>query len=304
MNSSSIYNEITNTNLHNQSHTGFTFNGNCVLDSIYIENETMDDTDILNTSVSILPEWTPNVIFLASMNNTVDASNVSNLTGSVTSWILYRQELNADIMYKVCEVTPNITSWIDYKAEGNKTYVYYIYAQSDTQISEPIITDEFKTNFYGYYLISSDADSSDPGINDNVQVFKFDLNVTSDKVINNNNAIYLKNFTKYDTVITLPRDFRSGSFTSSLIPFDINGNYDFEGNLNWADYLESLHILLASSDYKYIKNREGQIIMVSTTNTSQTSHEHTFDENLTINGQKLINVTIYYNEIGDSYANN
>lgn len=282
-----------------EEHTGFSFYGAGIIDDICIRSDDLSDNQILNTSVSTEPEWDTDVILLATMNNTADASNVTGVVGDVQSWDIYRQDVVTGIITTVVKgIDATSTSWIDWKAEGNRTYQYQIYCNTESQMSMPIISDDIKMAWYGYFLISSDADSIDWDTNQNVEVFKFDLNLTSDKVINNNDATYQKSFGKYDSVTIMNRDFRSGSFSSILIP-QYNGDYDFMGKSNWADYLESLHTLIASKDYKFIKNRMGEIMKVSTTNTSQTSHEHQFDENNSANSQNLITETIYYNEISD-----
>ena len=71
MDSSGIQTIITDVSLHNEVYTGFTFNGNCTLDSVAIQNYVKTDAQVLATSVSTLPSWTPDVKFLASFNNTL-----------------------------------------------------------------------------------------------------------------------------------------------------------------------------------------------------------------------------------------
>ena len=300
MNNSIITTSITDPILHNISHTGFAFNGNCIIDSIYISTNEKSDTEILNTSVSTLPEWTPDIKFLASMNKTTDGSNVFGLVDSPISWSLYRREYQGNELYKICEVTPDITSWIDYKLEGNKTYEYLLFANSNTQISSPIITSRFDTNFfYGWFLIGSDADSKDSDINQSVPTFMFDLNASSDKTSIGNSKTSLKNYTKFDVQVIGNRNVRSGSFTSVLIPFNSSNKYDFEAKTRWGNFLESLKDFLHDKSYKYYKDKTGTMIKIVTEGDSETFNYQLQDWDK--NGQQGIVVTIPWVEVGDNY---
>lgn len=301
MNSSTIQTNNTDVTLNNQSYTGFTFNGNCIIDSINILNYGKSDTEVLNTSVSTLPDWTPDVIFLASMNNTVDGSNITGLIDSPTSWSLYRKEVNGNELFKVCEVTPDVLSYVDYKCEaGGKEYEWYLFANSETQLSAPIVTEKYKPTFYGYYLIDS-VDVDNYTNNNSVESYQFDLNLSSDKVQNNNSATFLQNFTKYDSAIILDRNFRSGSFTSMLIPTGIDGQYDFEGLQNWNDYLENLRSFINNKKTKYMKDRSGKILKVLTINSSSNSIDYKYEDAI---GLQPVNVTIAWTEISDVEDNN
>jgi len=300
MDSSGIQTIITDVSLHNEVYTGFTFNGNCTLDSVAIQNYVKTDVQVLATSVSTLPSWTPDVKFLASFNNTLDGSNVFGLVDSPISWSLYRRVYEGDILTLVATVDTGVTSWIDYKCEGNQTYEYLLFANSPTQISLPIITDMVRTNFYGYFLISSGADSMDVDINSNVEVYKFDLDISSDKVTINSNTTMLQNFTKFDTFVVSDRNFRSGAITSKLIPFDSNGLLDFDAKVRWSDYLEGLGVFLHDKKYKYLKIRgNGEIIRVITESSANT-FDYKLNDTVAVgkNGQALIDVTIPWSEVG------
>jgi len=118
--SSIITTDNSVVSFHNTEYTGFTFNGNCVLDSVAIQNYEKTDAQVLDTSVSVLPSWTPDVKFLASFNNTSDGSNVFGMVDSPISWSLYRRIYQGDILTLVATIGTGVTSWIDYKCEGNQ----------------------------------------------------------------------------------------------------------------------------------------------------------------------------------------
>jgi len=301
--SSTITTDNSVVSLHNMQYTGFTFNGNCILDSVAVQNYTKTDVQVLATSVSTLPIWTPDVKFLASFNNTIDGSNVFGMVASPISWSLYRRVLDGDILTLVTTVDTSITSWIDYKCEGNQTYEYLLFANSATQISQPIMADRIETTFYGYFMISSDADSTDPNINSNVTVYKFDINLESDKIMSNNDVTYLKTFSKFDSVVILDRNFRSGSFTSMIIPKNINGVTDYDGMTRWASYLDDLRLFLHDKKYKYLKLRSGDVMKcISEGNGSTSDIKHA--KGISIGGKynkgnQMMDLTIYYTEIGN-----
>jgi hypothetical protein len=299
MGSSTINTINANVALNNQPHTGFKFNGNCLLDSICIRNYVMTNANIISASASKMPvDWTPDVIFLANMDNTVDGSNVFGLVDVVESYSLYRQGIDEDVSYPVIEnLELDITSWIDYKCEGNQQYTYLLFANTATQLSNPIVTDSLLTTAYGYFLISSDADIADTNVNSEVTTFKFDLNVTSDKSTINNSAVLLQNFTQFDSIVTLNRNFRSGDFSSLLIPF-YNNDYDFDGKMRWAEYLTSLQDLIMTNSYKYLKTKNGGIMKVMTTNTSSDALDFQYNESASAGTNQLCTVTVYWNEIG------
>ena len=195
-----------------------------------------------------------------------------------------------------------MTSWIDYKCEGSQTYEYLLFANSPTQISLPIITDMVRTNFYGYFLISSDADSMDVDINSNVEVYKFDIDVASDKVSINNDLTTLKNYSAYDVAVIGNRSFKSGGFSSKMIS-SINGIYDFEGRLRWQNDLDNLKNFLGDKKYKYLKTRgNGELIKVITEGSSSTL-DIKYNDSVTVgkefgNSNQLCDVSIFWTEIG------
>jgi len=295
--SSTIISENSVVSLHNMTYTGFTFNGNCTLDSIAVQNYEKTDQQVLDTSVSTLPSWTPDMKFLASFNNTLDGSNVFGMVDSPVSWSLYRRIYQGDVLTLVATVDTGVTSWIDYKCEGNQTYEYLLFANSATQISEPIVTNKIKTTFYGYFLIGSDADSTDVDINSNVETYKFDIDATSEKVTINNSLTQLQNYTKFDSYVIGDRNFRSGSIASKIIP-TIEGTYDFEGIQRWNNFLESLGAFLHDKKYKYLKLKNGQLIRVITEGSGST-FDYKLNDEISVgkDSQSLIDVTIPWNEV-------
>jgi len=296
-----INTENNDTSLNNQDYTGFKFNGNCILDSVSIENYTKTDAQILATSINVLPEWTPTVKFLTKFNYTTDGSNVFGVIDEVTGWSLYRRKYNDSVLVKICDVDSTIMSWKDYLCEcGGQQYEYLLFCNSGTQISEPIITDVVTPSFCAWYLISSDADITDVEVNDFVETYKFDLGLTSEKVTMNSNTTYLQNYSKFDTAVIGNRNFKSGSITSRLIPFNNQNEYDMEAELSWSDYLKQLGVFLHNKKYKYLKNRAGEIIRVITESTANT-FDYKFIDYSAIgnNHQQAIDVSIYWTEIGE-----
>lgn len=297
--------KVSTNKINSESYTGFKFNGNCIIDSIMIRNYEQSDSQIINKSVTIgvEPDWIPDVVFLASMNHTVDGSNVNDLGIIPTKWSLYRHEINGDILRKVCEVDIDINGWIDYKIEGNKRYEYYLYAESDDKISSPIITDEIKPSFYGYYLIDCiKADSNNPLDNEAVDIYKFELNLTSDKVTVNNDYTSIKTYQKYDLTVVGNRNFKTGGFTSLLIPKTEIGEYDFEAKTVWFEYLNELQKFLHNKQMKYLKDPSGQILKVVTEGSNE-SFSYQLG-NVDVNGQQINNVSVVWQEVEDVYDDN
>jgi hypothetical protein len=297
---------IFTSNIIPQPYVGFKFNGNCIIDSIMIRNYTQTDKQILSDSVTIgvEPDWTPDVLFLASMNHTVDASNITGMTVMPTKWSLYRHEINGDVLRKVCDVDMSIQSWIDYKVEsGGKRYEYYLYAENDEQISSPVITDEIQPQFYGYFLIDCvKADSNNPLDNEMTDVFMFDLNLTQDKVTVNNDFTSLKTYNRFDQTVIGNRNFKTSGFTSLLMPKTEIGEYDFEGQTVWAEFLDKLQVFLHNKQMKYLKDTTGKILKVTTEGSNST-----FDYqlgNVDVNGQQIMNVSVVWQEIADVYDDN
>jgi hypothetical protein len=193
-------------------------------------------------------------------------------------------------------------SYIDYKAEaGGREYEWYLFANSETQISSPIVTSSFKPTFYGYYLIDS-VDVDNYTNNDYVESYKLDLNIKSNQLTNNASVTFLQNFTKYDGVVMLPRNFISSSCTGTLIPIN-NGEYDFEQNLNWNDLADSFRAFLNNTQQKYLKLRSGKMYKVVTadvgSNNSTMNMKYTDEVE-----QQLLDVTFMWTEIAPNEDNN
>ncbi|AAK79089.1 hypothetical protein BJV85_002882 [Clostridium acetobutylicum] len=274
------------------SFTGLKFYGGYIIDSIFISKKVKSDIEIISETVCSLPEWTWDIVFLAAMNGTVDGSNITGIIEPPQKWLLYRKEEGVDCLYKVTELDLDTTSYIDYKVAGLKNVQYFLYAASTSMISAPIVFDKFNTTFCGYFLI--DAEAVDNGNVYDVETYHLDLNLSTEKVTNNNDVTFLKNYTKYDSVIFGNRDFLSGSINSILGYYNPDND---ELEYTWdSDYIDQFRKFINNQKQKYLKFKNGKVIKVVTTSTNGVSFEYKFDDSIS---QQIPTVTVYYQEVSD-----
>ncbi len=285
--------EVIVPGIINRVYTGFKFYGDCVIDSITIYKEIKSDVDVEAISVSKLPQWLPDVVFLASMNGTVDGSNVTGLVDSPTKWSLYRQEFNGDKIIKIADLPINVTSFIDYKVAGKKKFQYLLFAETDSQQSKPILTDVLETTFHGVYLI--DADAVDQGINnDSVETYKIDMNATVDKITDTNSTVFLKNYTRFQVPVMFDTDFLSGSVTG-ILSFPDESDDNDTGRLWNADYIDQFRAFINNKKQKYMKFRNGKVIKIVTSGSGE-SMEYKFEDDMP---SQVPTVTFFFQEVAD-----
>ena len=127
------------------------------------------------------------------------------------------------------------------------------------------------------------------------------MDLTTDKVSVNNNLTMLQNYTAYDVAVISNRNFRSGGFTSKLLP-TINGIYDGEGMMRWLDYLDSLKVFLHDKKYKYLKSINGELIKIISEGSGST-FDYKYIDTFSVgkdygNSNQPVDVSIYWTEIG------
>lgn len=279
-------------NLSLSSYQGLQFNGQCVLDNIWVRNYIQTDESANIVDISQPPDWTPDILFRTVFNHTLDSANIFGMLQPQTKWNISRQEVGSSIVKNIGILEPNINSFIDYKVEGNKIYNYLISAQNNMQISNPLITDNIKTSFYGVYLLNA-ADIDNGSID--VEYYKFDYMSTVDKVSDNADITSFKNYTQYDNYSIGDRDFISGSVASLLFYVDDNNQVQWD-----ADYLDKFRKFINNKQEKILKFKNGKAIRCITFSSDSESFSYDFtdayykDEDLI----QPINVTFGFKETG------
>jgi len=259
-------------NICPKSYQGLQFYGNGILDNICIKNYVQSDNVIKNESLSINPDWTPDILFMTVFNHTTNSANVFGLTQSQTKFNISRQEVGSDVVKTVGILEPNITSFLDYLCESGKYYNYLIQAQNDTQLSDFIISDVIKTDFFGVYLLNA-SDIDNYTNNDDLECFKLDSNCTVAAVSNNADITEFNNFTKFSNYFIGDKNYLSGSVVSMLT------YWDGDDEITWSkEHLEDFRKLINNGQEKIMKFKNGKIIRIVTFNSNTESMSYVYED--------------------------
>ena len=280
--------EIDTLNATPKTYLGMEFEGQGILDNIIVRKK------VLTTSETIIiskPKWTTDVIFLTAFNETTNSSNVFGLLEPQTKWNLSRQEVGSSVIEKIAVLPPNVQSFMDYKIAGSKTFKYLISAQNDSQLSNPLITDEIETTFFGVFLLDGDNESV---LDNDVECYKFDLNTTVDNISNNADITTYRSYSKFDNYFIGDTDFLTGSVTSMLAYLDENEE------LQWSvEYLEQFRKFINNKKEKILKFKNGKTIRCMTFSSNNESFSHQYLEGVSNTGlRQPINVTFGFKETG------
>ncbi len=229
----------------------------------YIEVITGDDyvtdevaNDIIERAIEngrYDPEETPNngTEFLASFNETADASAMTIGGVYLTGWAVYREHKLDGTSIHLLDVPIYTDNLLDFGCGSNwDTYRYLIYPiGQEKYISQSVKTNWIKPVFENWAVI--EAEKTDDGYYKVLREFVFGKNLNSGGVGNNNSPTVSKNFTRYATVQMDNANYQSGTL-SSLIGYIGFVSYIIQDGDTWQEianrYNTTVEKIVADND--------------------------------------------------------
>lgn len=187
-------------------------------------------------------------------------SNLNDDGPYLKGYWLYRKEPGRQTMTPVVSGSTRTISIIDYGVRNNAgPFEYYLFTETTDESQLPVFnttTDPVDFCSWDWVLLSCTKNSAGEYVVQNA--YLFGNNVSSGVMSNNNNPNILDNFTRYPLVQVSRNNYRTGTLQSLI------GSISGCG-VKYADTVklrEEIMGLSSSTNYFFIKDRKGDLIMV------------------------------------------
>lgn len=239
-------------------------------------------------NADFIPDWNSflnRTGIMAPYTNDLISSFITGLTENLSGWTVYRQKIGEDTLKKVAEIDKSTIYIEDYCVSNQAEYRYFFFPITESQIGVNLATSNIKTNWWNWSLTSLQK------ISENLyapkEVWTFDTNLESGNVTQNLDIVYHSNFTKYPKESRGDMNYISGSLSCFLSNVDNdNGEY-----IETVDKLNAWRDFCADDSLKIIKDRKGNIRLVSISDNTNSILDESEKQPTTIN--------FSYTEIGN-----
>lgn len=230
-----IYNEIE----------FFGSTGGITIDDVHLLNYEMTLDEIIAEDISVQPIWTDRTLLLCYFNDNLNGGNITNITGNIDNWEVYRKELNDSAFTLLDTLLGTAEMYTDFTAQPYKTYTYEVVATNDIERSEPILGERLYICSYNDVLIDSVTGES----------HIFNLNLQEGESTNNVDFVKYEGINKYPSVVRGQRDYMSYAITAIPI-YQTSTQTTYSQT---SDYLDTLRVFINNPNDKILKTRKGFI---------------------------------------------
>ena len=237
---------------------------------------------------NFVPDWNSflnRTNIMSPYTNDLISSFITGLTENLSGWTVYRQKVGETALKKVAEIDKSAIYIEDYCVANQSRYRYFFFPITETQIGVNLATGRINTNWWNWSLTS--LENIGDGIYVPKEVWVFDTNLESGDVTQNLDIVYHNNFTKY------PKESRGemNYITGSLSCFLSNIDNDKGEYIETVDKLNDWRDFCADDSLKVIKDRKGNIRLVSISDTTNSIMDESDKQPTTI--------SFSYTEIGN-----
>lgn len=227
-------------------------------DYLYIAGTRVSDS-VVNTIMSTIDyepssDWITPTVFYANFDDTID-STFTNGYEAVEGFAVYRLETGKTTLEHIIDVPADISQIIDYSANANKEYTYFLFAiGEDTYATSPLASNAIVPRWNMWSVL--ECDIGNDGNYHPIAEYKFNKNLVSGAISNNNAPTILENFTRYPLIQPKSSNFKSGALVS-LIGIVSMGEYSDTMALTNAIYA-----LSNSRKTMFLKSRKGDVLQI------------------------------------------
>lgn len=239
-------------------------------------------------SYRFVPDWSTfqnRINIMAPYNNNLVSSFITGLSENLQGWAIYRQKTGESSLKKIGEISKKATYLDDYGVSNQTSYKYFVFPLTESQIGINLATKEISTNWWHWSVTS--LTEIDKNIYIPKEVWLFDTNLESGDIIQNLDITYHNNFTKYPKESRGEMNYIKGSIKCLLSNVEDDSGEYFED----VDKLKAWRKFCADDNPKVIKDRKGNIKLVSISDNSSSILDESEKQPTTIN--------FSYTEIGD-----
>ena len=241
---------------------------NVKLDFFHVEETSSTNADIfVNKKYKpILGNYSR---FLVSFDDAnAIASGVTDIAlGYIFS--VYKELENTNQLTYVAHLGGGGLSITDFNVANNAKYKYYIFKEDESSISEAVVSNAIETCWWDWSIVDLIPNTHEENYYyaDSNNVWKFNLNVSSEAVNQNMNVTTYNNLTRYPKVSIGKSNYSSGSLTCLLgdIQKTSSGNIEY---VEKASKRDAWNEFCANGHIKLLKDRKGNAMLVDITSTS------------------------------------
>lgn len=250
--------------------TNVTVSNNIKLDFFHLEQQSDTNNNIFSNSQykPILNNYSR---FLVTFDNGTTISEGIADVALGYNFSVYREIKDTNQLIYVAHLGDGSLSMTDYNVVNDTTYRYYVFKEDESAISEAVVSNDVTTCWWDWSLVDLIPSSTEKGLyyaNPN-EMWKFNLNVTSEARTQNISTTTYNNLTKFPKVSTGKMNYASGGLTCLLGDIQKLNN----GQISYvepASMLDSWNNFCTNGNIKLLKDRKGNAMLVTiTANSSQ-----------------------------------
>ena len=241
-----------------QSYSIVDFVGAGVFDGTHAKN-----TEWTNDQILAIPDQELlgiDSIWCANYNNNLQAGSYTSLINPIYSYKIQKRKTNISIFSDLTTIlaSSGITTYKDFSSKNYQEYEYAIYPIDFYGTIGDSVKFKGTHDFFGWFL--SDLY--------NTICYKFDLNIQSDNIVNNEDVKVYDNYTEYAVTSYGKRKYASGKLTT--LPYYLSGT-DLETYNVDVYNLDQIKAFINNGQKKILRNPLGEIWLV---NTKTFSHKY------------------------------
>lgn len=222
---------------------------------------TEESPEIQELCTTYQPELDARWIYLSNWT-TAGIDEVGNISSATEaqSAVIYRQDMSAGIMQKLCAINTGDQT-IDFGVKSGGMYKYMEVISTATHEQAILTSGDVPASVcFWNWIVDTGVWDEDRGAYKYTGSYIFGLNLETDSFDNGNNPNLLQNFTQYPTRQGTNQNYLSGQLTAYL------GHVDKENNvyIDTAAEAEAIRALSTSTDTKFLRSRKGERWMIDT----------------------------------------
>lgn len=253
-------------------------NTGCTVSKIWGRNIELTQ-EIINayTASSYIPSFNFDTYILTKFENDLQAGNVTTLIGNLQNWLLYRLKDNDSTLELVSIVDINQKEFYDYNVLNESVYQYYLFLESDTVITNPVITNSIQSLYYGWFIIDLENSKS----------YQLDIEFSGA------NRNHMEDFTEYDTNQIANTFTRGGNhYIEGNITSILSNNNLKQDIVNTNDLLTQFRNFIKNDKPKLLKSRRNKSYLVMPFDYKEELLSPNISEN-------VYKVSFKFKEVGD-----
>jgi len=213
------------------------------------------------TDGTYVPTLNSGNYMLVNWTNGINAGSLDIGDNTIIGFALYRMQAGSTILKKVAETDPYTEELYDYGAKSQQgPYTYYLFPIGDTSyIAEPLVSNTVDPCWWNWTLIDCE-ETADKNVFSVTAAYRFQFNVNSGSMTNNNTPGLQQNFTQYPTIQLSPQNYKSATLSGLIGSVNwINGQPEYADTIASRDAIQALSV---SQNPMFLKNRKGDLFRI------------------------------------------